>query len=308
MNKAEALILARSLLSDLEQPSVKFEVAVAKALRLAQLMGDDKRSEWLMYEMYGYRLDTDVGKVYAQMMGRWDGKSKTGTFAPASTLATIVDSMMHSVDAHKNYQPSGDFAHANHIDRIEKLNALVIQITPIQKILSILRSQLHFFASGAANEAQFSETSRSIFEGYQKSVDALLSSSATEAFAKLPQVFERLANGEQEAVSHALTSCRRIIDAFADAIFPPQELPLQVDGQALDCGKDKTRNRLRAYVSKHTTSRSRKERINKSIVLLYDRVSAGVHSDVPPDEARALVLQTYLLLGELLSLRSAPSQ
>jgi hypothetical protein len=306
MNKAEALTLARSLLSDLEQPSMKFEVVVAKALRLAQLMGDYKRTEWLMYEMYGYQLNTDIGKKYAQIMGRWDGKSKTGTFAPAATLATIVDSMMHTIEAHKNYQPSGDFAHMHHIDRVDKLNTLISQITPIQNILSILRSQLHFFASGAANEAQFSETSRSIFESYQNEVDALLSSSAAEAFAKLPQVFERLTSGEQEAVSHALTSCRRIIDAFADAIYPPQENSVEVDGQALDCGKDKTRNRFRAYVAENTTSKSRKERINKSVVLLCDRVSAGVHSDVSPDEARALVLQTYLLLGELLSLRRLP--
>ena len=37
----------------------------------------------------------------------------------------------------------------------------------------------------------------------------------------------------------------------------------------------------------------------------FDRVSAGVHSDVGADEARALVLQTYLLLGELLLLPTA---
>ena len=42
--------------------------------------------------------------------------------------------------------------------------------------------------------------------------------------------------------------------------------------------------------------------INKSLGSLYDRVSAGIHADVDVGEARALVLQTYLFLGELLSL------
>jgi hypothetical protein len=37
---------------------------------------------------------------------------------------------------------------------------------------------------------------------------------------------------------------------------------------------------------------------------IYDRVCAGVHADVDSGEARALVLHTYLLLGEILSLPS----
>lgn len=49
-------------------------------------------------------------------------------------------------------------------------------------------------------------------------------------------------------------------------------------------------------------SASRRERINKNLGMLYDRLSAGVHADVTVDEAQALVLNTYLLLGELVSL------
>jgi hypothetical protein len=35
---------------------------------------------------------------------------------------------------------------------------------------------------------------------------------------------------------------------------------------------------------------------------LYDRVSATVHSDVTLEEARSLFLETYLLLGEIITL------
>jgi hypothetical protein len=48
-------------------------------------------------------------------------------------------------------------------------------------------------------------------------------------------------------------------------------------------------------------SSSRRDRLNKNLGALYDRVSAGVHADVTVDEAQALVLNTYLLLGEILS-------
>jgi hypothetical protein len=149
-------------------------------------------------------------------------------------------------------------------------------------------------------EAQFSNTSKSIFERYQTGVDAELGSKAASAFEKLPHVFERLQNGEGEAVSHALTSCRRIIDSFADAVFPPRPEPVIIDGPPLDCSAARTKNRIRAFVAGKISSGSRRERINKNLGALYDRVSAGVHSDVTVGEAQALVLNTYLLLGEIL--------
>jgi hypothetical protein len=126
-----------------------------------------------------------------------------------------------------------------------------------------------------------------------------LSERAGQAFERFPAVFERLRQGDPEAISHALTTCRRIVDGFADALFPASTEPVNVDDQMLDCSKDKPRNRLRAYMSQHIPSKSRRDRLNKTLGELYSKVSAGVHSDVSVDEARALVLNTYLLLGEI---------
>ena len=39
-----------------------------------------------------------------------------------------------------------------------------------------------------------------------------------------------------------------------------------------------------------------------NLANLFDRVSSGVHNDVSVSEARALFLNTYLLLGEILHL------
>jgi len=72
--------------------------------------------------------------------------------------------------------------------------------------------------------------------------------------------------------------------------------------QRTEVGEKQVRNRLRAYMFDSIGQCSRYERLNKALASIYDRVSAGVHSDVDTGEARALVLHTYLLLGELLSL------
>lgn len=80
---------------------------------------------------------------------------------------------------------------------------------------------------------------------------------------------------------------------------------IEVRGQQFDCAASKTRNRIRAYIRQSTHSQSREERLSKNLTLLYDRVSAGVHDDVDADEARAIVLNTYLLVGEIMTLQGS---
>jgi hypothetical protein len=187
-------------------------------------------------------------------------------------------------------------------EKARKVNDWSLAISPVLRIVATIKTLLHLFGSRVLAEAQFSDTSASIFAQYQTRVDASLAQRASQAFEKLPYVFERLRNGDAEAISHAMTSCRRIIDSFADSVFPARSEPVSVRGQELDCGADRTKNRIRAFVASKVASQSRYERINKNLGSLYDRVSMGVHADVTTDEAQALVLNTYLLLGEIVSL------
>ena len=71
----------------------------------------------------------------------------------------------------------------------------------------------------------------------------------------------------------------------------------------LDAGKHQ--NRINAYIHTKTESQSRKQRLRQNLSNLFDRVSTGVHSDVGTEEARALFLNTYLFLGEVLHLGRA---
>jgi hypothetical protein len=187
-------------------------------------------------------------------------------------------------------------------EKARKVNDWSLAISPVLRIVATIKTLLHLFGSRVLAEAQFSDTSASIFAQYQTRVDASLAQRSSQAFEKLPYVFERLRNGDAEAISHAMTSCRRIIDSFADSVFPARSEPVSVRGQELDCGADRTKNRIRAFVASKVASQSRYERINKNLGSLYDRVSMGVHVDVTTDEAQALVLNTYLLLGEIVSL------
>jgi hypothetical protein len=122
---------------------------------------------------------------------------------------------------------------------------------------------------------------------------------------KIPAIYERLGAGDPEAVSHALDTCRRIINSFADECYPPQQTPLVVGGSTIQLGPQNCLNRIETYISTRCPSSSRRTRLRKTLQEVYDRVCAGIHADVALDEAKALFLHTYLVLGEIALLPDA---
>src|SRR5438105_1538598 len=122
--------------------------------------------------------------------------------------------MAHTLQVHKEFVPSGDYAAVQQIEKAKQVNEWAKAISPMQKVISAVRAQILIFASRTQAELQFSETSRSIFDEYQGEVDKTLAARGGQAFERFPFMFERLRQGDAEAISHALTSCRRIIDGF----------------------------------------------------------------------------------------------
>jgi hypothetical protein len=114
-----------------------------------------------------------------------------------------------------------------------------------------------------------------------------------------------LAEGNSESISQALTTVRRVIDSFADSIFPPRETTINIGGNEVTLGANKHQNRINAFVNEKIESKSRKAKIRQNLSNLYERVSVGVHNDVSAEEARSLFLNCYLLLGEVLHIAEA---
>jgi cytochrome P450 len=117
----------------------------------------------------------------------------------------------------------------------------------------------------------------------------------------------RLSESDPESIRQALTTCRRIIEAFADSIYPPTDSPIDIGGTVLKLDASKHQNRINAYVHNRVQSKSRKQKIRQNLGNLFDRVSSGVHDDVSAEEAQSLFLNTYLFLGEILHLPDADS-
>lgn len=77
------------------------------------------------------------------------------------------------------------------------------------------------------------------------------------------------------------------------SIYPPSEKNTEIGRNQLKLDAGKHQNRINAYIHENCDSKSRKQNLSN----LFDRLSTGVHKDVSAEEAKALILNTYLFLG-----------
>jgi hypothetical protein len=138
-------------------------------------------------------------------------------------------------------------------------------ISTLSSIRTKVLGQLHTFVSDVYYVMEFDNPSESIFEQYKREVDALISDYCGNVLGKIPAVMDRLREGDQESISQALTTCRRIIDSFADSIYPPTEETIEIGGNTLQLDESKHQNRINVYIHNHTKSQSVQRRLRQNL-------------------------------------------
>lgn len=304
MDKSEyARTLAEEVLDDIELSRLPADQLVLKASRLARLVGHDELHQWLHYELHGYRQGEEPEK-YMAWTGRWIDKEKNSAWW--GSLGQIEGALLAS-EAKLQALRLPALSGAGIVTAVNavgaNLNAAAGSISTLKGIRSRVIALMHRYVTDIHYQLEFSTRQETIFETAKLRVDALLAPIAGEVLSRIDSIYQRLASDDPEAISQALTTCRRLIDAFADQVFPPQEQPRQTDdGATILLGPEQSLNRINAFVQDHTHSTSRRARIRRRLKDLHERVNVGVHADVSAEEARFLFLDTYLLLGEILSL------
>jgi hypothetical protein len=156
-------------------------------------------------------------------------------------------------------------------------------------------------------------TSSSIFDRHRQRVDEYLMALSPDVLEKFNAAYRRANDGDHESLTHALTSCRRILVAIADIVFPAQDL-LWRDGSGIDhvVDADRYRNRIYAFLAEASASGSMKRVTSAAVDDLATRIESlsdsggkGVHASVAQSEVDLCVIQTYLLAGELLTILDA---
>lgn len=297
------LELAKELLDDIELSRTSAESLILKASRLARWVGSEEIRYWLKLEMQGYNSSSQVSLRYMGVTGRWvDREKQRGYWGPLAQQEAAIIAEQAKLNAMRIPDTAGDMAFVATKKVTDEMTSSASYISALSGIKSRVLAKLHEFVSEIYYEKQFDSLSESIFERYKSDVDSLIGDSCGQVIEQIPSVMSRLAEGDQEAISQSLNTCRRVIDSFADNIFPPSEETIEIGGNQLSLAANRHQNRINAYIHQRIDSDTRKKRFRQNLSNLYDRVSTGVHKEVTVEEARALFLNTYLLIGEILHL------
>ena len=299
--QAEALRLAEALLEDIELQRLKASEVVLKASRLARLVGHDDLQEFLSLERDGY---PDARSRWVKRAGRVsDLKKDTYYPVPITKVEALRIGAVRAIEALRgggNY--SGEWASIAGREHDKKISSHADTIGTLEAICGQVVSTVYDMLVEIYHELLFSELQATLFAQAQADVDGVLAEAGGSALDKIEKVSARLRDGDPESVSQALTTCRRLIDAVADHVFPAAVEPYDAGGHSLEVGQQQVLNRLQAHVHSAGASSGRRDRIRRALKDLYSRCSAGTHAEVSVQEARFVFLQSYVLLGEVLTL------
>lgn len=298
----EALSLAEELLGDIELNRLREHQILLKALRLARLTRNDNLQEWLGYELHGY---PSAKESLAIAIGRRVYGDGGGTLlGQLSALTSLRDAEASRLQALSGFSVSGEWANVQGDKQRDAIAMSAAQQAGMERAIGAVMAQIYSLVTETYHELLFSEVQAELFETARAEIDGRLSGSSGSALEKVESISDRLRDGDTEAIAQAMSSCRRLIDAAADTVFPPSDDDHVVDGQPLRVGSSNVKNRIAAHLFDLGLSKGRRDRLRRTINDLYDRTSSGVHSEVTIHEARYVFLQTYVVLGEVLTAAS----
>ncbi|EMM7414220.1 hypothetical protein RZ686_004447, partial [Enterobacter hormaechei] len=259
------LELAKELLDDIELSRLNAEALFLKAARLARLCGTEEFKKWIGFEIRGYVSNEDTSLKFMTKTGRWTNREeKKGYWAPIAQIEAIINSQTLKLNSLGTPNVSGvSMAYPIMKEHRDLVNNVSNSISTYSGIKSRALGVLHDFVSAIYYEKELDHLAESIFERYKKDIDTLISDLCAEVLQQIPSVVNRLAEKDEESVSQALTTVRRIIDSFADAIFPPTEDTYEIGGEALTLGPSRHLNRINVFVHQRIESKGRKDKIRQ---------------------------------------------
>lgn len=307
-----------SLLDDLENNNSPIIQLLMKAKRLARLLRDEDAQRWLDLETIGYPdgfTFSELGKceTYARSGGRIRGDKYWFASLPEIEAQIEADKQfLHRLN------PSTT---TSTVENRGASNATILLLQAQNKLFSdsskrysdrcklyaALKSGIHSYVSATYISIELGDYVQDIFESSRLEVDKFVSAKSPKAAEQMVSISERMRENDPESWSAALTACRRLLSSVADAVFPSQDQPyIDRKGKSRDVGNDNYKNRLLAFLdSSHEAETvdaildSEIEFLASKLDAVYEKACKGVHADINAQEARLVVISTYLFIAEI---------
>lgn len=332
MNKAEQLSkLSEELLSDLEGGMGSLEQSVLRATKLARLHGDSDAHKWLRLEINGYdplTLPADITRDEALRLAtrsnrtfKWTSPATkettnrwiTDSVASIESEISACEASLQHVTMPTHVTPSNNAFQNESYTTV--LNNVTTKQSNIRETIKRNKSYLAKIRSGIYNYVftiystyTFENVADTIFSQIKSEVDDKLQILVPDALSQLTAAFNRLRDGDGEDLSQALSTCRNILNAFANAVYPARKGTVKLsDDTKLSVGENSYKNRIIAFIDEKTVSKSdakltiaRAHDLAGRLTQVHRVLSKGAKNTISKGEAQRYVIETYMLLGTLL--------
>ena len=335
------LNLVTDALDGLDDPNTKLSVIIPKAIRIARLRSDYDNLWWLEWEMISSENKDAKRRIAWEIIPHYT-EERHKLLMKRLVEAYGDERALRSLDRHGNLVNKDEVyvrgveeleARLEYLERCFETAVPPAGLHPVdlyfvdqeksqvrvtlgalaqdaRMILSRIRQRVHDFLSATEHQLIYGQLNSDIFEHNRRFVDSRLHEIAPKALDKFVTIYQRLREDDPEARSHALTSCRRLLKDLADNIYPPSETPVKGhDGKERKLTEDRFVSRLWQFVAEKVQGRKSGDLLlvdiddlGNRIDKINDLICKGVHAEVSPFEVNQCVIQTYLIVGDILRL------
>lgn len=303
-----------------EFESVSLAASVRRALRIARLRGDSAEAYRFALEL---GLQDVAGRVGAKefpdlLEANWRDdvyaafcRDRTSQVDPRNLGISGAGPVVFDQPLDELNLPDAPYEDELSLrSRMEKQNRRIVA----ESILAGVRNLSFRYLIACETELRLAVTGERLFNRHRARVDSVLRRIAPEVLDKLNAAIRRATESDDpEARAQSLTSCRRVITAVADLVFPPRDEPyIDRQGKSRPVGSGNYRNRIVAAIEEagqgtyaHALSAAVEDFASR-LDRLDELTQKGVHGEVTVAEMEFGIVQTYLLAGEILVFAEAP--
>lgn len=292
-----------------EFETAELPASVRRAWRIARIRGDTVEAARFAMELSVEERPEGLGMNERQAAEAWftqgrlmdDVDPRLLDLTEAGLIFLTTRSLDEMVSTPRPYEDE-----LSRRSRIEAENRRFVT----RRVMGRVRNDTVNYLMQCEATLRLAATGGQIFDRHRTRVDKLLRSVAPDVLDKLNAAIERAAAGDDpEAPAHALTSCRRVLEAVANHVFPPRAEPyVDANGKERPVGKGQYRNRLLAAIeSAGVTTLSRAvaatiEDMASRLDRLDELTQKGVHDEPTAADVDFGVIHTYLIAGEVLQI------
>ena len=322
----DALRLSEEIIKNIELSEIPLSNIALKTARLARLINDFEMIEIMEYEISGYptspsgfvpkdkwklgikanrlKSEDSTQYIYQESIEQLEGELDFNKIA----IEVARDADISFSSANPRQSPSTYTGNWKERTDIRERNIIASQR------LASRRSFIYQYVLQKYLELEYSNIADDIFANIREKVEKKIGKLVPESIKRFNAVYDNLKTENTEDWSNAVHSCRRILEDLANAVYPPTEdKKIEIEGNKKIIKLDRTHymNRIMEFIVEVSKSKSLTSIIGSQVKFLEDRLystyeasNKGTHSTiVSKDEANRIVLYTYLLIGDILSLK-----